>query len=179
MRLSFFGMDGYGVYARQSSQGRFHPITDNPNRFTFEGKVISYTQEWLYFAPGISLGYFLHERFFTELSFLISPLILCAALDEHKRVIIRSEDGDIRYGRAIQFSDHMRGGLMIEPGLRLSFAINNRMGISWELSWRYIRGTRGDSYNRPIGSGTYVKGANDAGAGFSIINTALCFRVTL
>ena len=166
IRMSFFGMDGYGIYARSSGNDTYHPISDDPRKETFEGKVISYTQEWFYAAPGVSLGYFYDDNFLIELSFMASPLILCSALDEHKTT-------------NFQYRDQMWGGILFEPGIRLSLALGKWFDISWELSWRYINGTKGMTYQRrPIGTGTYVQGGA-AGAGLSIINTGLGFRVRL
>jgi len=166
MHLSFFGMDGYSVYAREVEKGTgvFYPIENNPDEGTFSGKVISYTQEWLTAAPGVSFSYFFLPNFVAELSFLASPLVLCIDLDEHKE-------------RSIQFRDHLLGGLLIEPGLRLSYAATKWLGISWEFSWRYISGTKGITYIRnPIGKGAWERGGQ-AGAGLSMIST--CFLLTV
>ena len=166
MRLSFFGTDGYGLYARQTSTGSFYPIDDNPKRVRFSGKVISYTQEWLNLAPGISAGYYAHDNFLTELSFMISPLVSCVALDEHKE-------------RNIQFNDHTWGGIWLEPGFKLSWAITEWLGISGEVSWRHIVGTKGQSYTRtPIGAGSY-QASGIAGTGLSVINTSLAVTLRL
>ena len=170
MRLSFVGMDGYGTYAYESG-GLWSGIYDSieaptANEWTWKGAVISYTQEWLTFAPGVSFGYFFHPTFLAELTFLASPLVFCVDLDEHKI-------GDSQY------QDDMRGGLLIEPGIRLSYAATKWLDISWEFSWRYISGTKGDIYQRgPIGTGIWEDGGT-AGAGLSIINTALIFKMRL
>jgi len=172
MRFRFIGMDGYGIYALESGgegSGIFDSIIDNSHREEdYSGeKVISYTQEWLTFAPGVSFGYFFHRNFFAELSFLASPLVLCVDLDEHKPP------------ENTQYQDLMQGGILIEPGLRLSYAASKWLEISWEFSWRHISGTKGVTYSRkPIGTGTWVQ-AGQAGAGLSIINTALVFKLRM
>ena len=172
MRFSFVGMDGYGIYAYQHTEngegtGIYDPINaSTANKPVFNGKVISYTQEWLIIAPGVSFGYFLHPNFLTELTFLVSPLIFCVDLDEHKE-------------RKNQYRDTMQGGLLIEPGVRLSVAATKWIGISGEFSWRHISGTKGITYQRnPIGTGIWTKGGS-AGAGLSIINAALMLTVRL
>ena len=155
MRFSFFGTDGYGNY-----------ILRDPPHVDFSGKVISYTQDWLIAAPGVSLGYFFFSNFSAELSFMASPLILCVDLDEHKTT-------------NTQYRDYMRGGILFEPGFRLSYTISKWFAVSWDFSWRYISRTNGDTYVRkPIGKGTYEQEGR-AGAGLSIINTSLSLKVRL
>ncbi|MDR2922821.1 MAG: omptin family outer membrane protease [Treponema sp.] len=167
MNLRFFGENGRGTYARQLGDGQYAPIDDNPEKYTFSGiKVISYSQEWFYAAPGVSAGYSYKDYFLAEMSFMITPLVLCTDLDEHKT-------------RDTQFWDYMTGGVMLEPGFKFSLAAGKWLGVSWEISWRYISGTRGHSYmKKPIGSGNYIQ-TGEAGAGLSMLNTALLLKVRL
>jgi len=167
MNFYFNGENGSAIYARQLGPGIYAPIDDAPQKMSFNGlgKVISYSQEWFYAAPGVSLGYDYKGYFLAEISFMISPLVLCAGLDGH----ILTDT---------QFRDNMTGGIMLEPGFRFSFNANRRLGISCDINWRYIRGTRGLSYNRPIGIGKYKQGG-EAGSGLSILNTALLLKVRL
>ena len=165
MRFSFSGHHGYGEY----NWPGYPPYVDYSGQ-----KVISYIQEWLTASPGISLGCFFLGRFFAELSFMASPLIVCADLDEHKSV-------DVKEGSTTsqQFRDYMRGGILFEPGFRLSYTINKWLAATWDFSWRYINGTRGDTYKRsPIGRGGYVL-VGEAGAGLSVINSSLGLKVRL
>ncbi|MDR1858998.1 MAG: omptin family outer membrane protease [Treponema sp.] len=166
-RLSFFGMDGYGIYARRIESGIYAPIYDDPENADFSGKkVISYTQEWLTVALGVSFGYFFQANFLAELTFLVSPLVFCVDLDEHKE-------------RSNQYRDYLLGGLSIEPGMRLSLTASRWLDISWEFSWRHVRGTRGATYVRnPIGTGIWAQ-EGEAGAGLSIINTSLALKIKL
>jgi len=167
MRFSFFGTDGYKKYARENppGSGNYYHIDDNPDYEEFSGKVISYSQEWLTAAPGVSLVYYFLPGFSAELSFMASPLIMCAGLDEHK-------------ARNVQFLDYMQGGMLFEPGFRLTYSVTALLAVSWDFSWRYISGTRGASYESPIGSDIYVQ-SGEAGGGLSIINAALGLRVKL
>ena len=180
IRLSFFGTDGQGEYARQSGS-LFHPITDDPDVLLFSGKVISYTQEWLYIAPAFSIGYFFRENFLAELSFIVTPLILCNALDEHKG----SYAWDVKnqaeaLTRNAQFRDYMQGGIMLEPGLMISYVIDRRFTVFWEISWRYINRTRGIAYSRnPIGFGNYFPALEPSGAGLSGLHNGIGLKVTL
>jgi len=155
MNFRFSGENGHGTYANENQPEK-----------TFSGKVIGYKQEWFFAAPGVSLGYGYKNYFFAEISFIATPLVLCTGLDGHIE-------------RNIQFKDNMTGGWLLEPGFRYSMNLTERLGVSWEISWRYIKGTRGPSYNRqPIGSGNYHKDG-EAGAGMSMLNTALLLKVRL
>jgi len=165
MNFRFRGENGSATYARYLGSGKYALIGDAPNKYSFSGKVISYSQEWFYAAPGISLGFGYKEYFLAELSFMITPLVLCNGLDEHKTT-------------EIQFRDKMTGGVMIEPGFRFSVAAAKWLDICFDISWRYISGTRGPSYYRPIGIGNYQQ-EGEAGAGLSILNTALTVKVRL
>jgi outer membrane protease len=174
MNIRFNADNGYGIYARQLGKGIYAPIDDEPIKMSYSGwgTVISYGQEWFYAAPGVSVVYAYKEYFLTEISFMISPLVLCADIDEHK-------EGDEHIGRNIQFRGNMKGGIMLEPGFRFSYNVNKWLGISCNISWQYISGTRGQAYKRsPIGSGKYEP-AGEAGAGLSILNTALLLKVKL
>jgi hypothetical protein len=77
-----------------------------------------------------------------------------------------------------QFRDYMQDGILIEPGIRLSCAVTKLLTISWDLSWRYISGTKGYSEQRTIGSELYNP-SGEAGAGLSIIATGLSLKVRL
>jgi outer membrane protease len=176
MNFRFNGENGSGTYARPDSSvpGKFHSIKDNPYKQPFSGKVISYGQEWFCAAPGVSLGFGYKEYFLAEISFMASPLVVCAGFDEHKLNV-----------KKIQYRDRMKGGVMLEPGFKFSASVTRLLGVSWEISWRYINGTRGASYQRaanpdePIGTGIDMLTANESGSGLSILNTALLLKVKM
>jgi len=165
MNFRFNGENGYITYARKLGDGKYAPINDDPVEMSFNGwgKVIGYRQEWFYAAPGVSVGYGYKNYFSAEISFMASPLVLCTGLDEH---ILTNT----------QFRDYMTGGCLLEPGFKFYWAAGKRLGISCDISWRYIYGTRGPSYNRPTGIGNYRQ-EGEAGAGLSILNAALLFKV--
>jgi outer membrane protease len=172
MNFHFDAENGYLTYARKLGDGIYAPIDVDPIEDTFSGTVISYSQEWFYAAPGVSVGYGSKEYFLAEIYFMISPLVFCVDHDEHKE----TED---HKGRNIEFMDNLRGGIMIEPGLKLFMAASKWLGISCDISWRYISGSRGPSYMRyPIGTGNYMT-VGEAGAGMSVLNVALLLKVKL
>jgi outer membrane protease len=164
MRFSFSGTDGYGIYAR-NEEGKYAPIDDDPVPHTFSGKVINYTQEWMVIALGHSFTINFYDRFSAGWSVLISPVVFCSDFDEHIE-------------RRLQFNDYMRGGLFLEQGTELSFAATQRLTLSVDCSWRYISGTRGESYYRPYGTKWYTQ-IGEAGAGLSVIDTSVRIKVRL
>ena len=173
MNFRFYGENGYGIYARETPpySGIYAPIDDDPAKITYNGlgKLISYRQEWFCAAPGFSIGYGYKDLFLAEISYMITPLVLCTDFDEHY----------YNYIGGTQYGDNMKGGIMIEPGFKFSLNVNRRLGVSFEISWRYISGTRGPSYyRRPIGFGSYIQ-SGEAGAGMSMLNTALLLKVKL
>jgi len=168
MNFKFNGENGYITYARDLGDGKYAPIDDNPKEESFSGrgKVIGYRQQWFFAAPGVSVGYGYRNYFLAEIYFMVSPLVFCTGLDEHIE-------------RNIQFKDNLSGGCLLEPGFKFSFSAGKWIGISCNISWRYINGTRGPSYNRtPIGSGKYIQ-EGEAGSGLSILNASLLLKVKL
>ncbi|MDR0494372.1 MAG: omptin family outer membrane protease, partial [Treponema sp.] len=93
------------------------------------------------------------------------PWVFCKDLDEHLTT-------------GYQFMDTMRGGLLIEPGFHFSFYPGKRLELSLEFSWRHIGGTRGETFISPIYTDDYVQNG-EAGAGLSLTDTGLCFKIRL
>jgi outer membrane protease len=165
MHFSFSGFDGMGTYAQYLGNGKYAPITDNPEVYSFIGeKVINYTQDWFYAAPGVSLRLYIHRNFFTELSFAISPFIYCADKDQHLTT-------------NTEYQDYTQGGFFVEPEINLSLIASKWIEFSLECSWRYISGTKGKTYQRsPIGSGFYFQNGR-AGVGLSMIDASFGVKI--
>ena len=164
MRFSFTGRDGYGEYARSkpSSSQTYHPINDNPMTYTFTGDVITYEQNWLLAAAGISFGRKFRNFFSCDLSFQISKLTYCAAVDEH-------------IDRRIVFMDFTGWSLYIEPKASVSFTMQ-QLELSLEAAYRYIDKTRGETYIKR-GEGNFYLSEGDAGAGLSLLDMGLLFKI--
>jgi len=156
MHFNFCGENGYYNYAPPFGDGKKHPL---------DGKVINYTQDWLIITPGVSLGYYFNTRFYAELVFHISPLIICNDFDEHLTT-------------GFQFRDYMWGGIFLEPGFHFSWFAGKQLELSLELSWRYIGETRGETYIKHRSSTTYTQ-LGEAGAGLSVIDTGLLLKIHL
>ena len=170
MRFSFTGQYGHGTYAQEiggKNSGIYAPMNDDPDDVSFADweKVINYAQRWLTAAPGISLGYYFN-RFYAELFFNISPLISCTTLDEH-------------ITKNTQYKDKMRGGIFLEPGFHFSLIASGRLEFALDFSWRYMHGTRGETWEgSPIGTANNEQ-KGEAGAGLSLFNIGLCMKIRL
>jgi len=166
MRFSFAGRDGYVKYAKKVQAGIYLPIDDDPNFDFYEDKdVINYKQNWFLAATGFSVGTKILFPFSFDLSFQISPLTYCAAIDEHLL-------------RDLTFADFSGLGLFIESGGSVSFTAQ-RIEFSFNFNYRYIGKTRGISYMKE-GNGDYPPKPNsEAGAGLSLADTSFLIRVRL
>jgi len=165
MRFSFAGRDGYGKRARDkpSSSAAYYPINDNPHEYTFSGEVIRYKQDWFLIAAGFSIGTKLLSPFYFDISFQISPLTYCTAVDEH----LTSND---------TYLDNTVMGLFLEPRGSFSFTME-RIEFSLEFAYRYIGRTRGESY-RKTNNGNYIPNG-EAGAGLSFMDTRLLVKLRI
>jgi len=145
--FSFAGRDGYGEYPWGTE--------------SFEGEeVIRYKQDWFLIAAGFSIGTKLLSPFSFDISFQISPLTYCQAIDEH---IMRNET----------YLDYSALGLFLEPSGRISFSAQ-RIEFSLETAWRFTGKTRGDSFL--LSSGSFN---GEAGAGLSFIDTRLLVKLRI
>jgi outer membrane protease len=151
MQFSWAGKDGYGEYE-----------SENWERHDFDGTVITYEQAWLIISPGIGLFWPLHRALSLDFRFFISPLIYAGAEDNH-------------IAKKMRYNDYMRGGLYLEPGLDISFALNRFFSLILHGSWRYIAGTRGDTSE----NGSSNLNTNGAGAGFSAFDAGVSFKFAL
>jgi outer membrane protease len=157
MRFSFIARDGYGIYAREKSNGIFYSINDKPNEYDFSGtEGISYQQDWLLIATGFSIGTNILYPFSFDFSFQITPLTYCVATDNH-------------FVREIIFRDFTSLGLFIEPSFNISFTVK-QVKLSLDFAYRRIGKTEGKSYIDVSDTGSYL-GENKAGAGLSLLDS--------
>ncbi|MDR2476238.1 MAG: omptin family outer membrane protease [Treponema sp.] len=172
MRFSFSGWDGHGTYALEDPPNSYiyKPITESPLEYDFSGKVINYTQRWLLVAPGLSLSFRFLGFFSFDLAFQISPLIFCNDLDEHLSTTVQT-----------QYRDYMSGGIFLEPRGGFTFTATEWLSLQFEFAWRYIDGSRGTIYSKTYGDavGNYGLGLSDSGAGLSVMDARILFKVQL
>ena len=159
MYFSFTGRDGNGTYAREKQKpNTFYPIDDNPIKVPFSGDVITYVQNWVILAGGFALGMELPAGFSIDLSFQISPLIMCGAIDNHLTT-------------KFEFRDYPRWGLFFEPEGKLSYRIK-RFEFSYIFAYRKIINSKGETYYREHGKDIFLLSSTEGGAGLSVINSS-------
>jgi len=165
MRFSFSGHYGDGIYARGKDKNIYFPISDNPNLYPFSGRVITYRQNWFLAAAGLSIGTDLLSPFYIDMSFSISPLTYCAAVDQH-----------LTQNRI--FYDYSGFGLFMEPKAGISYKFQNLV-FSVEGAYRHIGRTRGVAYERKNNSEYVTPVTNESGAGLSLFSTKIMMRILL
>jgi outer membrane protease len=167
MNFLWEGYNGYGQYIE------LHPEYDSwdPSmpKYEFSGKVISYSQQWFLFSPGIGVDLLIGPLWQLNFSFLVSPGIWALAVDDH-------------FKTETEFEDSLSGGIFMEPRIELTFSPNKRFAFSAGVSYRYIDGSRGANRSRNMSNGE-PSGAfsewrkNGGGAGFSALDTRLALKV--
>ena len=176
MNFSFSGLDGYGKYARgkkyddngipiedkSSYPSMYFPINDDPKIVKYYSEVITYEQNWLLIAPGITLGTKILTPFSFDISFQISPLTYCAAVDNHLTT------------KAV-YNDYTGLGLYLEGTAYISFSWDF-LELAYEAAYRYISDTRGITHQGSQGSDYTFKSPNEAGAGLSMMDMRLLFK---
>ena len=168
IHFNFYGVGGYRQYANEISDGIYDPIEDASIAYFTKGiKVINYTQNWLIGSPGLSSVFYFFPAFSVELSFQLSPLILCSALDEHLVLPIKK-----------QFRDYTQGGIFIRPALFFSFSFKEIFTIALDISWLYITNSSGVTYSNDYGKSIYFQNGN-SGAALSLLNTGILFKFNL
>jgi outer membrane protease len=166
MSFHWTGRDGYIQYAPVSNNV-YLPLDDSAAQEPLYGASITYSQDWLLIYPGAALCIPLPRRFRAALSFQISPLIFCVARDDH---LLRN----------IEFRDYLFGGLYLEPRGDVSFSFTTRFELSLHVSYRFIKGAKGDSYARDTGAGKagdFYQLSEDAGAAWYALDSGLSLKI--
>jgi outer membrane protease len=158
----------YGAlnYMKFTLSGQEGYKEDAGSRVDFYGPVIGYSQTWLFLAGGFSVHYPFLDRFCLGLSFQISPLIISSTLDDH---IVNK----------VQYTDRMSGGLFLEPRGELVFSPTKRVDLVLNLSYRILKGSRGERETRNTTRDTVVSPNKAAGAAAVFIDTGLSVTLHL
>jgi outer membrane protease len=162
MRFSWTGRDGYGYYGNR-----------NPPSTFFTGPVVSYVQEWLLFYPGISLVVPFLSRFALQVSFQGSPLVFCAARDDH---IARQIAGS-----GAEYRDRIRWGLYLEPKAELRFMPRENCTLSLDFAYRLTESGQGTSSYTETGQDRWRSYAlpSSATAAVRYFTAGLYFKIGL
>jgi outer membrane protease len=164
MSFQWTGRDGYVQY----SPDKDIPLDDSMKKVPIYGASVVYLQNWLLTGPALAVNIPLFRHFRVDLKFQISPFVFCGARDDH---VLRD----------LEFVDNIPWGLYMEPGGDFVFSFLDRFELSLSVSFRYIKGRRGDSYNRNTGQsgGMYLKHDQTAGAAWYALDSGLIFKVRL
>jgi len=164
MYFAFTGRDGYTKYANEIKNGVYGPIEDAPKK-NIKGEVIRYQQHWLLAAAGINIGTNILSPLLFDLSFQISPLTYCAAVDNH---LMRNPPRT--------FYDFTSFGLFMEPKGSISL-IYKQMVFSLEAAYSYIGRTRGETYYIDEGSKWHFLSQAESGAGLSVLDARFLVKI--
>jgi outer membrane protease len=166
MNLQWSSREGYKQYAAIDENGIYKPWSPDITPVPFFGPGISYSQDWMIFAPGLSLHLPFSRYFHAALSFQISPLIIGVAQDDH-------------WQRRLQFTDFVFFGLFMEPRGSLVISPHERLDISLDFSYRFIKGSRGNTREEDTLTGKTKTYANSGGASYYVMDLGLAVTLRL
>jgi outer membrane protease len=151
MYFDWMARNGYTQYDPGNGWDSSDPVSP------VVGDAIGYSQRWFAISPGAVLLIPLPPRWKVEVSQNVSPgWIRVYALDRH-------------IARNIEFYDTPKNGILLESGLKAAYSLNDRISLELHASYRYIAGSRGDSWV----SGSEDPSPNGAGAGFRSLDAGL------
>jgi outer membrane protease len=164
MHFSWSGSDGYYQYAELISYRHYKPWDENIIKTEFKGPVINYTQNWFIVSPGVSLKLRINSLLSLDGNFFYSPLILSVNKDEHLL-------------KELSYKDHTYFGHHLKAGASLVFSISERVGLLFNLSYKTIFGSRGDTEVERNNNKTRNYG--NSGAGYSSLDLALSLKMSV
>ncbi|MDR0387643.1 MAG: omptin family outer membrane protease [Treponema sp.] len=173
MYFDWIARDGYTQYDRA---GGWDPADPKDPLY---GDQVEYYQHWLAVSPGIAVTVPIRSRWLIEFSLNVVPgLIWCWALDQHlgyERYLQNHPMEDQNH--PTEFQDRPVGGILLEPGLEVSYAFNERLALAGAVSYRHIQNSRGDNRDRRIGGAYSPWIPNTAGAAFRAMDVGLTLKV--
>ena len=163
MNFHWSAREGYKQYA-EAINDEYQPWSPAIPQAPFYGPGILYSQDWFIFSPGLSLHLPFFRYFQAALYFQISPLIIGIAVDDHLQ-------------RDLQFTDSVFFGLFMEPQGEFVFSPHERFDISLKVSYRFIRGPRGNTRIEDTTSGKTAEKPYAGGAAYSVLDAGLSVTV--
>jgi outer membrane protease len=170
MYFSWSAQDGFTQYAKEDPpySGNFPPWDSGITKSPVSGSGILYSQHWFILSPVLAAALKLSSRSSLDFYMAATPLIFCAATDDHLQ-------------KNLQFKDYLSWGLSLEGGAGFAFAPAERFEIRLDWGVRYLSGPRGETYKKITGSQTsssfFLSG--EGGAGLFIINTGISAKIRL
>jgi outer membrane protease len=165
MEMTWIARDGYTQYGENNDNSPYVPWDDSFDKIPMEGDGIQYSQKWLLVSPGLAAGLPLSDFFTLDFSFTITPFVIAAAEDLH--LITKME-----------YQDRPRCGIALEPECRITFFPNRLCSLSFRASWRYISGSAGQAWKRPISGGIYTD-SGTGGGGLNVLNAGISLKISL
>ena len=167
MYLSWSGDNGYAQYPEYDSDDNYPAWSSSFPKKYFSGKSILYTQTWFILSPGVSLKGRINRLFSLQWNINYSPLIYATARDDHLLYPSRT------------FGDYLFFGHYLKGGGKVIFTPLNNLNLTLSLLYRYITGSRGDSYWKYAGAevSDIVSKNYDGGAGHSTLEIELAARI--
>jgi outer membrane protease len=162
MYFDWIARDGYYQY----NPSVIKPWDPADPKTPVVGDQLMYYQHWLMVSPGIAALIPAGSRWLVEVSLnAVSGPVWAWARDEH-------------IGKGYEYYDYPTGGILLEPGFEVSFSFNKRLRLTADVSYRYIRGSRGKTLSQKVGNADYSTwNYNMAGAGFSALDAGLTLKV--
>ena len=176
MHFSWMAEDGYLQYLTYGDTLPYPPEnwTSSLPKEHLYGPGIRYSQNWFIFSPVISLRGKINRLFSLEGNFSYSPLIYCMDRDDH-------------LARELIFWDYLSFGHYINGGGKFIFSPNKTLDLFLSLSYRYITGSRGQTYQEntdpididknPVGEVYHI--SNNAGVGYSVLDIELAAKIRI
>jgi hypothetical protein len=158
-RFSWKSRDGYIQYAPANSP--WNPAL--PKTYLSE-PAINYSQNWIIFAPGLSMGFKLNDFSAFSVFGAVTPLIIGICRDDHLAI-------------DTIFLDYLYFGLSVRAGSKTQLTFNDTISMLLSFSIVYLNGARGDNYTSE-GGGPYQRYRNEVGGGFCFYDLSLGVRIS-
>ena len=147
------GTDGYTQYGSYAGSVWTEWNAGLPKN-ALSGKVITYEQTYLVPTLGLDVAIPAGTRFNAEAGIVFSPFASCDAVDGH-----------LLTGK--EYHDYLRGGMLVEPSLRASWALtrSGSMAVFAEAILTRIYGLRGRTESVDTATGMRVTYSRANGGG--------------
>jgi hypothetical protein len=168
MYFSWNAQDGFTQYASKNGAGDYEPWNSGIAKAPVSGTGLIYSQHWFIFSPVLAAALKLSSRSFLDLYMAATPLVFCAATDDHLQ-------------RSLQFRDYLSWGLSLEGGAGFAFAPVERFEIRLDWGFRYISGPRGETYQKTTGetNSSFYLSDKESGAGLFILDAGISAKIRL
>jgi outer membrane protease len=172
MRFSWMSEDGYTQYAPDQDPAPtaeyYDPWDPSLPKTPYLGKAISYTQDWITFSPGFSMGIKLSRFFHIDFALYLSPFIYGVARDEH-----------LSPSKHYLFLDYLSWGLIVKEMLSLGFSFSKHFELKISAGIKQLGGARGEEYVDATATGNnYSLADSNGGGGFSFADFSLSAKYT-